>query len=356
LVPTSSVSGILSLPVTVPQSNVYLNWSPLQFGDWALGVTGQANSVEVTPYPIATGPPYPAAPSLTLSITGPNATDFAFQAFNLEDESGANITFTPTALGPRTATLVTNYGNVALSGNGLPAGPSFTLSPQSLGSQVGLSSVLSQYVVDDGTTNLNLSATVTGPNASEFSASFSGQFSGQSGCALTPTYQCSLNVVFTAAQVGVQTATLTVTDSISGLSKSVSLSGTGTPAPPTITPNQLSFGNIQVGSVSTQTVTVTAPNGDGVIFNISSGSSLGFTVSPAGTCLTHTPCQASVSFQPVATGQKSGYLYAEDVTTLVQSPILCRGLEAWQLCPCRAHRSRLRRTMRDRFQSLKRLR
>jgi hypothetical protein len=331
-VPNSSASGTLSLPVTVPESNVFLNGSPLQFGDWALGVTGPANSVVVDLYPFPEGPVYPPAPSLTLSITGPNATDFAF-AFQapIEDDGcrmelycGANITFTPTALGPRTATLVTNYGNVALSGNGIPAGPSFTLSPQSLSSQVSLSSVSSQYVVDNGTTNLNLSATVTGPNASEFSASFPGL----SGCTPTPTSQCPLNVVFTAAQVGLQTATLTVTDSISGLSKSVSLSGTGVPlapAPPTITPNQLSFGNIQVGSVSTQTVTVTAPNGDGVIFNISSGSSLGFTVSPAGTCLTQTPCEASVSFQPVATGQKSGYLYAEDVITVAQSPILLQG-------------------------------
>jgi trimeric autotransporter adhesin len=33
----------------------------------------------------------------------------------------------------------------------------------------------------------------------------------------------------------------------------------------------------------------------------------------------------SVSFHPVATGQTSGYIYAEDVITVVQSPLLLQG-------------------------------
>jgi trimeric autotransporter adhesin len=264
-VPNSSVTGTLSLPITVPESNAYIfNSSPLQFGDWALGLTSPFYPELLYPYPPPELVPYPPAPTFNLSITGPNAADFAFQApmgdegCGMELYCGANITFTPTALGPRTATLVTNYGNIPLSGNGIPAGPSFTLSAQSLNAQLNLSSNSSQTVFDNGTTNLNLSATVTGPNASEFSANFYVSMPGQpSECTPTPTSGCSLNVAFTAAQVGAQTATLTVTDSISGISKSVSLSGTGVPlgpAPPTITPNQLSFGNIQVGSVSTQTL------------------------------------------------------------------------------------------------------
>jgi trimeric autotransporter adhesin len=237
------------------------------------------------------------------------------------------ITFTPSALGPRTATLVTTLGDIPLSGNGIPDGPSFTLPTFSFPpTQVNLSSVSPPYlyILDNGSTTLALSATVSGLNASDFVVTSSAPPSPYS-CGAQPASECLIPVVFTPSQSGVRTATLTVTDSTTGFSQSTSLSGTEDPMAPTITPNQLSFGNIQVGSVSgTQTVTVTAPNGDQVIISGTNLASAGFTVS-AGTCMTQTPCQVSVSFQPSATGLKGATLSAEDVVTLDQSTIPLTG-------------------------------
>jgi hypothetical protein len=51
-VPNSSVTGTLSLPITVPESNAYIfNSSPLQFGDWALGLTSPFYPELLYPYP-----------------------------------------------------------------------------------------------------------------------------------------------------------------------------------------------------------------------------------------------------------------------------------------------------------------
>jgi hypothetical protein len=96
---------------------------------------------------------------------------------------------------------------------------------------------------------------VTGLDANSFTAT-------PSQCSpLAPTQTCIFTITFKPLQPGVKTAILTITDSSSGIQSAVSLSG-GTNPTVTLTPTQLTFDNLQIGSISApQTVNVTTSDG-----------------------------------------------------------------------------------------------
>jgi trimeric autotransporter adhesin len=309
----SAASGTQTLPLSVPAS-VNFSASPFAFGSWALGVTSPDQTAGAN-----SGSYYNPAPPVFISITGPNASDFAYSFPSVAPGCGSNyecyadITFTPGGLGARTATLVTNYGNIALSGNGIPDGPSFTIASYSGPEEtVGSSSPPTLLaVVNNGYTPLVLSGiSVTGANASDFAVT------SQCNSTLSTAASCNLSIVFTPSQAGLRTATLTVTDATSGVSNTIPLTGIGDPLAPTVTPNILTFGNTEVGVVSTaQSATISAPNGDPVAITYIGDPGNSFLVSP-GTCATQTPCQVSVSFQPSSTGRLySLYQVTDNVTS-----------------------------------------
>jgi len=315
----SSTSGALTVQLNVPVSPVVFFTNPVMFGDLALGVTSE-QLVQ-----ISAGSYYNNLPQVDGSITGPNAGDFALlPSFPgaAPTNGGCNpvggsfsacefaIAFTPSAIGARTATLTTNFGNVALSGNGTPAGPSFTIPAYLMTyANVGSSMSTTLTVLDNGSTQITLSQfSVTGANASDFAVT------NQCSTPINPLMSCNLGVVFTPAAVGLRTATLTLTDASSGVSRSISLSGQGNPMVPALSPGALTFGNTQVGSVSAQQiVTVNQQNGDPVTVQAAHGSTSEFVVVPSGTCATQTPCQITVSFQPTATGLQSAGFSVTDV-------------------------------------------
>lgn len=146
---------------------------------------------------------------------------------------------------------------------------------------------------------------VTGADANDFNVT------SQCGAALTAASSCSLSVIFTPQQLGMRTATLTVTDATSGISDSTSLTGTGQTMIPAITLNPVSFGNVDVGLSSSQTVTISAANGDPVIFDNLLPSS-GFALS-GNTCAIQTPCQVTVTFSPLTTGPLNNTVEVTDV-------------------------------------------
>jgi ASPM-SPD-2-Hydin domain-containing protein len=182
-------------------------------------------------------------------------------------------------------------------------------------------------IVNNGSTALLLSGpSVTGANASDFTvtnndiniANECRPPLGSTSLTLVSAQSCSLAVVFTPSQAGQRTATVTVTDATSGISKSTTLNGTGEPLAPLVTPNSLTFGHTAVGTVSAaQTATISAPNGDPVTFQPVTGSvnAQGDFSLSAGTCATQTPCQVSVSFQPSATGSRDGGYQVNDTVT-----------------------------------------
>lgn len=304
------VPGTETVPIDVQYpSNITFYWSPIDFGNLAVGVTSPTNasnsifSVEGA----GVGP---------VSITGPNAADFSVQPVprQLGDhlDTFFYVQFTPSGVGPRTATLVTNYGNIPLSGNGIPDGPSLTITPAS--AVVGMLGVGAQIFApapglqwtNDGSVVLTSSGAITGPDASSFSLTASGNLT------IAPTQSVPFTVTFTPSHVGVNTATLTVTDATSGYSKSIPLTGYGEPDAPSVTPSILSFGPTGIGVQSAaQSMTISAPGGDPV--SVSPYPDSNFVVS-SGTCAIETPCQISVSFKPSNT---SFYSLAYTVTDLV---------------------------------------
>jgi hypothetical protein len=226
------------------------------------------------------------------------------------------ITFTPGGTGTRAATLVTSYGNIALSGTGLPVGPSFTIAGDvqavTIGAQLGATATVSPVLLNNGSTTLNLGkVTITGANAGDYSiTNVCGYLSTGGSCS-------SLNLVFTPSALGTRTATLTVTDSISGTSKSIPLTGMGyAPAAssPTLSPSSLSFGNVEVGSQSSpSTVSVTAFGGDPVTITNYFSTPSPFLLST--TSCSQTPCQFNVTFQPTSLGNQNGTFMVLDTIT-----------------------------------------
>jgi hypothetical protein len=156
------------------------------------------------------------APPLSGSITGVNAADFSLPQDNCSSgtyQCQLTITFTPSGLGGRTATLLTAYGNVVLNGTGVTEGPSFTIAPYpAVTESLGVSSTTASLaVVNNGSVPLLLTkAGITGTAASDFAVT--------NGCsnALSSSQSCTFYVVFTPTQLEMRIATFTLTDSTSG--------------------------------------------------------------------------------------------------------------------------------------------
>ncbi len=310
---TSSAGSSQSVGINVPIATAYFSAAPLNFGSWAVGVSSpyQTASAHVGSY-------YSPAPQLITSITGPDASDFSLQY-----ESGGcvtnyqcvvDITFTPGGTGTRTATLVTNYGNIALSGTGLPPGPSFSANAETvtMGAPLGASGSANLILLNNGSTALNLSQTITGANA--------GNFSVTNGCGYLSTGgSCTLNLGCTPSALGTLTATLTVTDSLSGTSQSIPLACVKqAPAAtsPVLSPSSFDFGNIEVGSQSSPSaISVTAFSGDPVTITnyFSSPPPTPFVLST--TSCSQTPCQFHITFQPTSLGiQNATFMVLDTIT------------------------------------------
>jgi trimeric autotransporter adhesin len=318
-VANGSAFGTPSLPWTAVLPSVITEVSipPVSFGDWAVGTTSSSSSdgsIELSNTGVSFGIP----------ITGPNAADFAANPNCVRFICDFGYLFTPSGLGLRTATATINVngiiGNVALSGNGISPGPSFTISPYAnVFQSVGLNSLaMALTLTNNGSVQLLLSGvSVTGADASDFAVT------NQCTAAITTANTCNMAVTFTPSQVGTRTATLTVTDSTSGIPRSISLSGTGLTMIPAITPNPVIFGNIDIGLSTTQTVTITAPDGDPVnLTNLSPAS--GFFASSGG-CAIQTPCQVTVTFEPTVTGSLGTTFLVTDVYSQAQAQLNVTG-------------------------------
>lgn len=169
----------------------------------------------------------------SVAITGTNATDFN-RSSTCGSSLGAganctlNVTFTPSALGQRSASITVTDDSagspqvLTLNGMGGDSGPNATLSPTSLsfGNQVigtpspAQSITLSNY----GTTALS----ITGITASS-------NFGQTNTCNLTLASgaSCTVSVTFTPGNTGSLNGTLSFADSAADSPQTVSLSGTG---------------------------------------------------------------------------------------------------------------------------------
>jgi hypothetical protein len=223
------------------------------------------------------------------------------------------VVLTPTATGVRTgtATVSTTSAGVApavatLTGNGIPAG-ALTASP----------AVVSFGAVTVGQTSPAQTVTLTNAGATALgglSFSLAGDYSlPGNGCStqLANGTTCSFTVSFSPGQTGTRIGSVTVHSTNAGFTPVVvGLTGTGLAAAElVVTPGQLSFGTVAVGSNSVALQLTVSNPGTGTLTGLSFQSAAPFSVG-SGTCgallAAGGQCGAPVVFTPTAGGSQSG--------------------------------------------------
>jgi Bacterial Ig-like domain (group 3)/Abnormal spindle-like microcephaly-assoc'd, ASPM-SPD-2-Hydin/HYDIN/CFA65/VesB-like, Ig-like domain/Cep192 domain 4 len=292
--------------VTVVSAGLSLNPSALAFLSQPVGTTSAAQTL------IVTNPS-----SLPVTVTSIQASgDFnvasACQIIAPQANCSINVTFTPTASGPRTGTLTITTAQpngaqtVSLSGPGI--GALILISPAALGfgSQVVSTTSVGQTLTiqNNGTAALAISNATT-----------TGDFAASGNCAIVPAgSNCSLTVSFTPSAIGNRTGILTLTDNAGGQSQTVTLSGTGTIPSAVLTPGAQAFPATLVGSTS-QPLTAT-------LTNTGTTTLAGISVSTAGNFTETSDCPAALSpamsctlnvvYAPTIAGAESGMLTVND--------------------------------------------
>jgi len=306
-------------PQTVTLNNQIVSTSSggtLQpFGQWAVGTTSLPNSFSVNRSDSA------GATLTVTGITGSNASDFKFTVTGIEtggsgvygtspmgcsDPIGcsAEVEFTPSGVGTRTATLETSAGNVSMTGTGIAAGPSFTFqldyaSPSDF-PDIG-------RLINNGSTDMKISAVLTAQNASDLTL--------QNQCTNSiPGTVCQVSIVYNATQVGSFQDTLTLTDTLSGYTQSFPFTTELSPAPPSVSESPVAFGYVPLGTTSAvQTVTVSAPNNDPIVVLNSFGKQ-GVNVVQGASCAS-TPCTLGLTWTPAGGGSFAGSVSITDTVT-----------------------------------------
>jgi 6-phosphogluconolactonase (cycloisomerase 2 family) len=263
-----------------------------------------------------------------IGFSGDNPGDFSQTntcqpptVLNPAKSCSVTITFTPTAAGPRQAMLtVTDNApgspqSAALAGTGLTPTSVVALMPGSLNFPLTTegSSSPSQTITltSSGNAPVNISSiALGGANAGDFNQTNTCQ----SPNTLNPGGSCSVSVTFAPTAAGTRQAMLLVADNAPGSPQSAALTGTGQTSTSGVTliPANLNFPVITQGTSSGQ-MSVTLTNNGGAALHITSVAAGGnnpseFNNQPgncAGVIASQASCTISVTFAPLATGQRS---------------------------------------------------
>lgn len=304
-----------------------LSSRPIDFGPWAVGVAS-------IPQKITVGSSQ-SVYILNQGVSGPNASDFAVDCLSVKGT--CTITFTPGAVGSRTATLHTQYGDVALSGSGQPPGPSILVTQLSSFHTiaVGNSTAAGFQVVNNGTQTVNPVITLEPPTNTPFSI----QYNAGAECpsTLAPAGSCVLYVIFTPTQVGEQSATLQVKDaSIPSLTVVKNL--TATAAPPSseliLNPNPFEFGAVELNQVLSRQFSLTTLDMFTVGPATGGNASGDFTASLSSDCnsgLGYGNCYIQLGFVPSALGVRTTSFVITDQTSGKSGTLWVRGTATQQV-------------------------
>jgi hypothetical protein len=162
------------------------------------------------------------------------------------------------------------------------------------------------------TLNIN-SIGFTGSNGSDFAET------DTCGSSLAAGTNCSINVTFTPAALGVRSAVLSVTDDAGNSPQSTGVSGTGV-APVTLSSTSLTFGNVVIGTSSTAPAVTLTNNQNVPLTSISISAAAPFSeVNTCGTTIAAgAKCKITVTFSPTVAGTQSGAVTVSD--SAVSSP------------------------------------
>ena len=262
-----------------------------------------------------------------LSLSGTDATDYSIASTTCGSSLApstsctANLVFTPSASGTRTAVLSFSDSasnspqDVSLTGTGLNTNAgTATVSPTSLSfptTAVGASSQsLRVYLKNTSSAAIGISSiSIAGGNSTDFTIT-----ANTCGTQLAASATCNETLVFAPTAPGARSSTLSFTDGASNSPQNVPLSGTGTPASTTtitISPSSISWGTQNVGTAATaQTFTISAggsgtANFSGFSFTSTDPSDFSITANTCGASLAAgSSCTVSVNFQPTAIGNR----------------------------------------------------
>jgi hypothetical protein len=255
----------------------------------------------------------------SIAVTGTDLTDF-----DQANTCGAgiapgtsctiSITFKPTKIGPRRASVTTTDNapdspqSVTLSGTGVTSGPNASLLPTSLTfatQLVGTNSPAQAVTLSNyGTMVLIITSVVA-----------SGDFSETNHCgsSLAPGESCTISVTFKLKQPGNQTGTLSITDSAPGSPQTVRLTGVGTDVE--LVPASQNFGTVTIGQ--TKTLSTTLTNVGSTTLSVTGITLTGSSeFSQTNTCGRSVgagmSCTRTVTFKPTGAGAVSGDVSISD--------------------------------------------
>ena len=245
-----------------------------------------------------------AGPNLPITITSQQSVNLSvsFGPQSAGTASG-NLTISYSASWGGKNSLHTSSATITLSGTGYAAAYLTAPSSMNLGTiTIGTSQTKPLSLSNSGGSSLTISgATVNGTGFSVTGLTF--PYSLAAGAST------SLSVTFAPSTTGTANATLSLSSNASDPSVAVPLTGSGTTSSGTlgVTPGSMSFGSVTIGTMQTQSGSLTASGGSVTVSSSSSSNSAftlgGFTLPmmlAAGQSLPFT-----VTFAPTATGMSS---------------------------------------------------
>jgi Abnormal spindle-like microcephaly-assoc'd, ASPM-SPD-2-Hydin/Protein of unknown function (DUF1573) len=254
----------------------------------------------------------------TVTINQVSTTGAGFSSTGLtvgqQIAAGASATFTST-FAPTTAGAAS--GSVTITSTA--TNPTLTIALSGTGTQGGLSanpaSIPFGAVIDGASASVPVTLTNTGTAAVSITAhSITGTGFTLTGwtapASLTPGQTTSFTVTFAPTTAGSKTGSVSITSNAPGSPLVINLTGSGTAsqAAMTINPSPVAFNNINVGSNSTQTVTLT--NTGNAALNISAAtiSGTGYTMNLTApkTINAGANTQFTVTFAPTTSGSLAG--------------------------------------------------
>jgi dienelactone hydrolase len=238
---------------------VTLSPASLSFGDRVVATSSGPKTVTLT----NTSGLVPTV--VSVAITGTDATDFrqtndCGSRLAIGAHCTISVTFEPSHIGPRTASLTTNDTATgtpqesALGGTGVVSGPNATLSNASLTfatQLVGTTSPAQSVTLNNyGTATLTITnIAFKGTDPSDF------QQTDTCGSSVAPGASCTISVYFKPTGINTRTVSLSITDNAPSSPQTVALNGTGTVVK--LNPNSLGFGVHQVGTTATLSTSLT---------------------------------------------------------------------------------------------------
>ena len=329
---TITYTGAAGSPVTATLTgNGVSGAQSLEVGPTSLVFPPQVESVAspLTPTVLLTNTGTSPVTISSIALGGSNPGDFAISngcpsplsQGPISNTCLVYVTFTPTAVGARSATLtVTDSApgsptKITLTGTGVAPSETLTVSPTTLAFNPQVS----------GTTSGQQTITVTNTGNSPFTftnVTISKNYALSNDCSgqLPAGNSCSIGVTFTPSGTGSETGTVTITDSVKGSPQTVALSGTGILASQGIELSQTAvvFDPQTVSTLSppqtvyyynqgNTTVTINTVTQADAEFQLTGSSCVaGTLVSP------QTACSFRITFKPSAAGARSSTLQITD--------------------------------------------